>query len=75
MCSMFEKIMNTHVDHELYNLKPKHRILSQHPTVCDILPIKLLSGTVRIRGNIKKFTKNGVIFDGEKVIILLINLL
>ena len=67
---MFEKFISLFLDHSLYNLKPKHRILSQHPTASDTLPIKLISGVVVTRGNIKTFTKNGVIFEGEEVIFM-----
>ncbi|GFY40615.1 dimethylaniline monooxygenase 5 [Trichonephila inaurata madagascariensis] len=66
ICYVSEKQISERLDHDLYNLKPKHRIWSQHPTVSDVLPIKLLSGTVAIRGNIKHFTKKGVVFEGEQ---------
>lgn len=67
ICTISEKAMNKILDHSLYNLKPKHRIWSQHPTASDTLPIKLLSGVVVTRSNIKTFTENGVIFEGEEV--------
>lgn len=66
VCSMVENELNKRFSHSTYNLKPKHRALAQHPTVSDTLPIKLLSGTVVVRGGIKEFTKTGVIFEGEK---------
>ncbi|XP_054708620.1 flavin-containing monooxygenase 5-like [Uloborus diversus] len=65
ICWISEKVLNYRFDHEIYSLKPKHRIWSQHPTVSDTLPIKLLSGTVVVRKNIEKFVENGVIFQGE----------
>ncbi|XP_035217738.1 flavin-containing monooxygenase 5-like isoform X2 [Stegodyphus dumicola] len=66
VCYYSEKQINERFNHALYNLKPKHRIWSQHPTVSDTLPIKLLSGTVVTRGAIKRITKTGVIFQGEE---------
>ncbi|KAF8791269.1 flavin-containing monooxygenase 5-like [Argiope bruennichi] len=66
ICYVSEKQLNERFNHELYNLKPKHRVWSQHPTVSDTLPIKLLSGVVVTRGGIKRFTKKGVVFDGEE---------
>ncbi|XP_015921712.1 flavin-containing monooxygenase 5 isoform X2 [Parasteatoda tepidariorum] len=66
VCSFSEKEINKNFNHSIYNLKPKHRIWSQHPTVSDTLPIKLLSGVVKTRGTIQKFTKKGVIFEGEE---------
>lgn len=67
VCAASEKQINARFNHSLYNLKPKHRIWSQHPTVSDTLPIKLLSGTVVTRGAIRKFTEKGVVFEGEEV--------
>ncbi|GIY64273.1 flavin-containing monooxygenase 5 [Caerostris darwini] len=65
VCFFSEKFANERFDHSIYNLKPTHRIWSQHATISDSLPIKLLSGTVLIRKNIKQFVENGVIFDTE----------
>lgn len=58
--------MSERLDHELYNLLPKHRILQQHVMVNDALPNRILSGTVVMKSNIDRFTPNGVIFEGEK---------
>lgn len=75
VCHFSEKELNQRFNHDFYNLKPKHRVWSQHPTVSDSLPIKLLSGTVVTRGGIKRFTKKGVIFEKEEVgIIIPLNL-
>ncbi|XP_067133537.1 flavin-containing monooxygenase 5-like [Centruroides vittatus] len=63
--SVIERMINNRFDHELYQLKPKHRILSQHPMVNDALPNRILSGTVVVKGPIKRFVRNGVIFEGE----------
>lgn len=70
VCHFSEKELNQRFNHEFYNLKPKHRVWSQHPTVSDTLPIKLLSGTVVVRGAIDRFTKKGVIFQNEEVIVI-----
>jgi len=66
ICHFSEKQINERFNHTMYNLQPKHRIWSQHPTVSDSLPIKLLSGVVVTRGVIKHFTKKGVVFEGEE---------
>ncbi|KFM74152.1 Dimethylaniline monooxygenase [N-oxide-forming] 5, partial [Stegodyphus mimosarum] len=65
VCWFSEKVLNYTFDHEIYSLKPKHRIWSQHPTVSDTLPLKILTGRVLVRKNIRKFVENGVIFEGE----------
>ncbi|KAG8189373.1 hypothetical protein JTE90_021876 [Oedothorax gibbosus] len=65
VCWFCERQLNERFDHATYNLKPAHRIWSQHPTISDTLPIKVLSGTVKVKKNIAKFVENGVIFDGE----------
>ncbi|XP_074044704.1 flavin-containing monooxygenase 5 [Macrotis lagotis] len=61
--SFMEKKMNARFDHEMYGLKPMHRFLSQHPTVNDELPNKIISGRVKIKGNIKEFTETAAIFE------------
>ncbi|XP_054708902.1 flavin-containing monooxygenase 5-like [Uloborus diversus] len=60
-----EYLLNFKFDHAKYGLKPKHRVLSAHPTINDALPNCILSGRVVIKQNVKKFTKQGVIFEGE----------
>ncbi|CAL1267748.1 unnamed protein product [Larinioides sclopetarius] len=68
-CWFMENELNKRFDHAAYGLKPKHRVLSQHPTINDALPNKLLSGTVILREDIKCFTENGVVFkDDEQAI-------
>ncbi|KAF8791267.1 flavin-containing monooxygenase 5-like isoform X1 [Argiope bruennichi] len=65
-CWFMEHELNKRFDHAAYGLKPKHRVLSQHPTINDALPNKLLSGTVILREDIKCFTENGVIFKDDE---------
>lgn len=57
--------MNNRFDHSKYNLKPKHRIMAQHPTINDVLPKCIQLGTVQVKKNVKKFAENGVIFEDE----------
>ncbi|CAI5448655.1 unnamed protein product [Caenorhabditis angaria] len=52
--------VNQRVDHDLYGLKPKHRVFSAHPSLNDELPNRIANGTVRIKPNIKNF-------DGYKI--------
>ena len=67
MNSIIERAANAKFDHSLYGLKPKHRVLSQHPTVSDDLPNRIICGSVRIKPNIKCITKSSVEFeDGTK---------
>ncbi|KAG8517656.1 Dimethylaniline monooxygenase [N-oxide-forming] 5 [Galemys pyrenaicus] len=41
--------------------------LSQHPTVNDELPNRIISGVVKVKGNVKEFTETAAIFeDGSK---------
>lgn len=53
------------LDYDRYGLKASHRILSQHPTVSDALPNKILSGSVKIKGPISKFVPEGIVFEEE----------
>ncbi|XP_058394941.1 flavin-containing monooxygenase 5 [Diceros bicornis minor] len=62
-----EKKVNQRFDHEMYGLKPKHRPLNQHPTVNDDLPNRIISGLVKVKGNVKEFTETAAIFeDGSR---------
>ncbi|UYV81762.1 TXNDC5 [Cordylochernes scorpioides] len=63
--SLFETYINFHVNHKAYGIKPSHRYIAQHPTLIDSLPSYILSGIIRIKGNIERFTQNGVIFQNE----------
>ncbi|XP_077487813.1 flavin-containing monooxygenase 5-like isoform X2 [Amblyomma americanum] len=65
VCLICESAINQRFDHAAYRLKPKHRILGQHPMVNDALPNRILSGTVLIKGNVKEFTKDGVLFEDD----------
>uniref|UniRef100_A0A8C4GG00 Flavin-containing monooxygenase n=1 Tax=Dicentrarchus labrax TaxID=13489 RepID=A0A8C4GG00_DICLA len=70
VCSMAEKRINQRFDHSLYNLKPKHRYCRkhQHPTVNDELPNRILSGTVQVKPNIRRFQGSSVEFDDGSVV-------
>ncbi|GFY76173.1 dimethylaniline monooxygenase 5 [Trichonephila inaurata madagascariensis] len=52
-------------DQKLYAVKPKHGILSQDPSLNDHIGSKLMSGHVIMKPNIKCFTEDGVIFEGD----------
>ncbi|XP_075944651.1 flavin-containing monooxygenase 5-like [Anarhichas minor] len=67
-CSVAEKKLSQRFDHSLYNLKPKHRLFSQHPTVNDELPNRILSGTVQVKPNIRRFQGSSVEFDDGSVV-------
>ncbi|XP_072013611.1 flavin-containing monooxygenase 5-like isoform X2 [Amphiura filiformis] len=59
----FERRLNQQVDLEKYALKPKHHIFAAHPTVNDELPNRIANGTVKVKCNVKCFTKTGVEFE------------
>lgn len=64
-----EKKMNRNFNHEAYHLKPSHHFLTKRPTVNDHLAGKILSGTIVIKGAIKHFTENGVVFHGDSEVV------
>ncbi|XP_042663117.1 flavin-containing monooxygenase 5 [Tyto alba] len=67
MSIFIEKQLNARFNHSLYGLKPKHRVLDQHPTVNDDLPNCIISGRVLVKPNIREFKETSVIFeDGTK---------
>ncbi|KAG9465920.1 flavin-containing monooxygenase 5-like [Eleutherodactylus coqui] len=65
--SLLEYKVNSRVDHENFGLKPRHRILSQHPTISDDLPNRILSGKVVMKTNVKQFLERDVIFEDGTV--------
>lgn len=67
LCGLGESMLNKRFDHTLYNLKPKHRLFSQHPTVNDELPNRILSGTVQVKPNVRRFHGSSVEFDDGSV--------
>ncbi|XP_015421448.1 PREDICTED: LOW QUALITY PROTEIN: dimethylaniline monooxygenase [N-oxide-forming] 5 [Myotis davidii] len=51
----------------IFGLHTTHRALSQHPTVNDDLPNRIISGLVKVKGNVKEFTETAAIFeDGSR---------
>ncbi|XP_073331867.1 flavin-containing monooxygenase 5-like [Pagrus major] len=67
-CGLAERQLNQKFDHALYNLKPKHRLFNQHPTLNDELPNRILSGTVQVKTNIRRFQGSSVEFDDGSVV-------
>ncbi|KAM9326987.1 flavin-containing monooxygenase 5-like [Gastrophryne carolinensis] len=65
--TFLEHKVNARVDHESFGLKPKHRFFSQHPTISDDLPNRIISGKVLMKTNIKRFTETDVIFEDGTV--------
>uniref|UniRef100_A0A3Q0RCC7 Flavin-containing monooxygenase n=1 Tax=Amphilophus citrinellus TaxID=61819 RepID=A0A3Q0RCC7_AMPCI len=58
-----ERKLNAMYDHTMYALKPKHRLFSQIPVINDDLPMKILSGAVIIKPNVKEIHGSTVVFD------------
>ncbi|XP_048457798.1 flavin-containing monooxygenase 5-like isoform X1 [Rhincodon typus] len=59
--------VNSRFNHANYGLQPSHRFFSQHPTVNDDLPNRIISGTVCVKPNVKQFTETAAIFDDDTV--------
>ncbi|KAM4641596.1 flavin-containing monooxygenase 5-like [Discoglossus pictus] len=62
-----EKRLNARFNHENFGLKPKHRIISQHPTINDDLPNRIIAGKVLVKPNVKEFTETDAIFEDGTV--------
>lgn len=56
--SIVEFFVNMNFSHRLYGLQCRKRLFGQHPFVNDDLPNRILSGTLQIKPNIKKFLLN-----------------
>ncbi|XP_072130334.1 flavin-containing monooxygenase 5-like isoform X2 [Mobula birostris] len=57
--------INNRFDHGNYGLQPNHSFLSQHPTVNDDLPNRILSGRVLVKPNVKQLTESAAIFEDD----------
>ncbi|KAF5909731.1 dimethylaniline monooxygenase [N-oxide-forming] 5-like, partial [Clarias magur] len=66
-CAIGEKTINQRFDHAMYGLQPKHRLFSQHPTVNDELPNRLISGTIKVKSNVSEFRGNSIVFEDGTV--------
>ncbi|XP_069378426.1 flavin-containing monooxygenase 5-like isoform X1 [Paralichthys olivaceus] len=58
-----EKKLNAMYDHTMYALKPTHRLFSQIPVINDDLPMKILSGAVTVKPNVKEIRGSTVVFE------------
>ncbi|GFT37686.1 dimethylaniline monooxygenase 5 [Nephila pilipes] len=52
-------------DQKMYEIKPDHHVFSKDPILNDHIGSKLMSGSVKMKPDIKCFTENGVIFEGD----------
>ncbi|KAM8931077.1 flavin-containing monooxygenase 5-like [Pelodytes ibericus] len=62
-----EKRLNSRFNHENFGIKPQHRITSQHPTINDDLPNRIISGKVLVKCNVQEFTETDAIFEDGTV--------
>ncbi|KAG7462341.1 dimethylaniline monooxygenase [N-oxide-forming] 2-like [Solea senegalensis] len=62
-----ERHLRHRCDHQLYGLKPAHRLLQRKPLINDDLPGRILQGALIMRANLKGFLESGVIFEDDTV--------
>ncbi|XP_023217740.1 dimethylaniline monooxygenase [N-oxide-forming] 5-like [Centruroides sculpturatus] len=67
MKNKFKKYFNT----SYFNIVPKKDVFRCIPTINDCILFLLLNGNIRIRGKIKKFTAEGVLFEGDQDVTLI----
>ncbi|GFR28194.1 dimethylaniline monooxygenase 5 [Trichonephila clavata] len=60
--------LNPKFNHDLYNLRPQYPVFCKDPSINDTLPLKLISGSVILKKNVKYFVENGVMFEGDEKI-------
>lgn len=65
VCRIGEGEANARFDHAAYNLAARHRIHEQHATISDLLPSKILNGTVIVRGDVLSFTEDSVLLEDD----------
>ncbi|XP_078332584.1 flavin-containing monooxygenase 5-like isoform X2 [Crassostrea virginica] len=61
------KLLNKRFDHAKFSLQPKYSPTAMAPTINDDLPNRIISGAIKIKSNVKKFTRTGVEFDDGTV--------
>ena len=55
-------------DHATYGLLPRHGILNAPTVISDDLPLRIATGTIKLKPQISHFTQTGVVFsDGTRV--------
>lgn len=55
-------------DHETYGLRPRHGILNAPTVISDDLPLRIATGTIKLKPRVSHFSKTGVVFsDGTRV--------
>lgn len=57
--------INERFDHARFSLQPNHLPLSAAFTVNNDLSSAILSGSIKVKSNVKKFTKTGIEFEDE----------
>ncbi|CAD5228745.1 unnamed protein product [Bursaphelenchus xylophilus] len=63
-----EQFINAVFEHKAYGLAPKHRVIQQQGAFSDELFGRLIGGSVKVTGEIREFTENGIIFADGKVV-------
>uniref|UniRef100_A0A4W2GNQ5 Flavin-containing monooxygenase n=1 Tax=Bos indicus x Bos taurus TaxID=30522 RepID=A0A4W2GNQ5_BOBOX len=58
-----ENKLNVHFNHDIYGLLPQHRFLSHQASFGDDLPNYIITGRVRMKPNVTKFTETSAIFE------------
>jgi len=61
-----KQVANQRLDHDMACLTPNFGPFQSHPTGSDELPNRLMCGAAKVKGDIKRFTRDGVEFvDGS----------
>ncbi|XP_076452199.1 uncharacterized protein LOC143287845 [Babylonia areolata] len=63
---LVERQANCRMDHDRLGIKPRHRLLSAHPTINDELPFHLMTQRVQVRADVSRILPRAVQFtDGH----------
>ncbi len=57
-----EHYANSRFDHEKFGLKPEHSIFQQHPMVNDDLPVRMATGKLVVKPNVKLIKETSKFF-------------
>lgn len=62
MACIAQRIANQRFDHKKFGLQPDHGVSQQHPMVNDDLPIRIMTGKLKIKPNVKLIKETSKLF-------------
>lgn len=58
--------LKSRTNHRFLGLTPKHKPSESVPAINDLFPYRVFTGGIVLKSSLKRFTENGVVFEGEE---------